>query len=314
MQTPVSTYTHTAGLIEPWGCIHASDELSSGALAAIAGVRPATLRQRLSRASLPASPSRAAVRFLIRQGAPARRDAPAVEIDEPKLPAGTAPESVNPEHLSEALFRSLCEGDIQLLVNSLHLSTRAAQRLFKKLGDAIAGNVFGLHLDLDLPVDPAAQMGVPRSRAKRAPPLSFARVDQEWTRRCLKVRSEKPNLAAMWSTVMHGLDPRSGQIATRGDQEFISLLNYLPVALNLVDKSRYRIGVVLDRSARKSDYASIRRIIDGTASKGCPIHEGNYIAPRGWAISAAVVESVSTGRRQIAALALLAIASELLPR
>jgi hypothetical protein len=310
MHTPVSTYTHTAGLIEPWACRQASDALSSSALATIAGLKPAALRQRLSRASLPAFPSRPAIRFLIKHLAPARREGLGEEIqEEPARPATSAGVSIDPEQFSEALFRSLRERDIQLLVDALHLSTGAAQRLTRRLSDAIRTNVFGL----DLTADDAAQLGVPRARAKPSAPLSFERVDREWVRKCLTARVAKPDLASVWLIVLRGLDPRTGQIAARSDQEFIALLNNLPVAIAQADEPRYRIGVVVHGALDKSAQASIRRIADGTASKGCPVHVKGMRPPKGWAVAGVIVETVPAGRRQVAGLAFLAIASMLLP-
>lgn len=312
MHTPVSTYTHTAGLIEPWACRQASDTLSSGALAAIAGLKPAALRQRLSRAKIPSSPSRSAVRFLIKQGVPAAQHVSAHETDELQTYASAARRSIDPEQFSEALFRSLREGDIQLMTDALHLSTAAAQRLIRRLRESIEANVFGLSIGLDLPAGDNELSGVPRARALPAAPLSFERVDRKWVQECLQARIANPALAAVWLIVLRGLDPRSGRIASRTDQEFITLLNSLPLAIAQSEESRYRVGVVVSTSVHKTALASIRGIVEGTNARGCQLQVAGVLPPKGWMLAGAVVETVPTGRRQIAGLAFLAVASALL--
>lgn len=312
MKTPVATYTHTTGLVEPWACRQVSDTLSSGALATIAGLRPAALRQRLSRAELSASPSRAAVRYLVKQGAPLPSDDLAEEPQEAAPMARSARDTVDPEQFGEALLRSLREGDLQLLVDALHLSTGAAQHLYGRLRAAVDANVFGLNLGLELPVQDDSTTVVPRARANPSAPLSFERVDVEWIRRCIGVRIANPNLAAVWSIVLRGLDPRSGHIAVSGDQEFISLLNHLPIATDQGDASKYRVGIVVDKSVRKTDRSRVLEITAGTASRDCQVHEADLRAPKGWALAGAVVETFTTGRRQISGLAFLALASSIL--
>jgi hypothetical protein len=312
MNTPVSTYTHTASLIEPWACRQASDTLSNGALAVIAGLKPAALRQRLSRADVPSSPSRSAVRFLIKQGVPAAHHVSESETGDPQIHASAAVRSIDPEQFSEALFRSLREGNMQLMADALHLSTAAAQRLTRRLRESIEANVFGLNVGLDLPDGENERMGVPRARALPAAPLSFERVDKKWVQECLIARITNPALAAVWQIVLRGLDPRSGQIAVRSDQEFISLLTSLPVAIAQSSESRYRVGVVVATSVHKTALASIRGIVDGTASRGCQLQVAGVLPPKGWMLAGAIVETVPTGRRQIAGLAFLAIASALL--
>lgn len=315
MHTPFSTYTHTTGLIEPWACRQVSGELSSTALATLAGLRPATLRQRLSRADVSVSPSsRPAICFLLMQGLQERSDAPVVETPSPTLAASLNNGSIDPEQFCEALFRSLRKGDMQPLMNSLHLSTNAAERLSQKLADALGANVFGLNVGIDPCVGTSAPMGVPRARAKLAAPLSFDRVDQAWIRKCFSIRCEHPELAATWSIVLRGLNPKSGIVAVRSDQELIALLSKLPKATDQSPTSPYRIGVVLDQSVGKDDQVTIREIVGKTASKGSQIHQAEFRAPRGWMLAGTVVESPRAGRRQIAGLAMLAVASELLPR
>ncbi|MBN8728173.1 MAG: hypothetical protein J0H15_10810 [Xanthomonadales bacterium] len=312
MQTPVSTYTHTAGLIEPWACRRASDELSSRAFASIAGLKPAALRQRLSRANLSASQPRLAVRYLIKAGAPSLHHALPHGLEESsdrtRMPGG----SIDPEQISEALFRALREGDIQLMVNALHLTNAAAQHLIRRLGDSTRANVFGLHFGLDLPPAENDRGGVPRARAQPAAPLSFERVDRKWVSACLEARIANPGLESVWRTVLHGLDPRTGQIAVRSDQEFVATLNSLPAAIAQTEEARYRVGVVVDSSVSMAELTSIRRITEGTNSRGCHVHRVGVRAPKGWMLAGAVVETVATGRRRIAGLAFLALASVLL--
>ncbi|MGQ0800700.1 MAG: hypothetical protein ACT4NL_11390 [Pseudomarimonas sp.] len=312
METPVSSYTHTTGLIEPWACRQVSDTLSSGALATLAGLKPAALRQRLSRANLSASPSRLAMRFLVKQGASAQRQAPACDLDAPETLTSAARRSIDPEQFSEALFRSLREGDIQLMADALHLSNSAAQHLVRRLRESIEANVFGLNFGLDLPAGDNERHVVPRARALPTAPLSFERVDRKWVHECLKARIANPALAAVWLIVLRGLDPRSGQIAVRSDQEFITLLTSLPVAIAQSEESRYRVGVVVSTSVHKTALASIRGIVEGTNSRGCQLQAAGVLPPKGWMLAGAVVETVPTGRRQIAGLAFLAIASALL--
>jgi hypothetical protein len=251
---------------------------------------------------------------LIKNKAPNRSDSLKGEKDESAPPASTRPHSIDAEQFCEALFRSLREGSLQPMTDALHLPSRAAQRLVTKLGDAIGTNVFGLHLGINSAADSSVPLGIPRARAAPSTPLSFERVDRAWVQRCLKARIENPALAATWSIVLRGLDPRSGQVAVRSDQEFITLLNCLPSATAQTEDSRNRFVVVVHRSVSKPDQESIRSIIEGTASKGCQMNEKGTRPPKGWALAGAVVETVTTGRRQIAALAFLAIASELLSK
>jgi hypothetical protein len=313
MQTPFSTYAHTTGLIEHWACRKVSEKLSSTALANLAGLRPAALRQRMSRGEVSVAPSsRPGIRFLIQQGAPSRSDTRLDEAPAPEPPPVAPRNALDPEQFCEALFRSLRGGNLQPLVDSLHLSVAAAQRLTRRIGDALGMNVFGLNLGIDLPVKDSPSMGVPRSRSKPSTPLSFERVDQAWLRRCLTIRCEHPELSSLWSIVLRGLDPRSGQIAARSDQEFIALLNQLPQATGQTGESPYRVAVIVDASVRRSDHENIQGIIAGTASKGCPMHEEAFRVPKGWALTGVAVESATTGRRLIAGIAFLALASELL--
>lgn len=313
MQTPFSTYAHTTGLIEPWACREASEELSSTALATLSGLRPAALRQRLSRSDVSISKSsRPAICFLLKQGLQERSATPVVETLSPPLPASPKSGAIDPEQFCEALFRSLRRGNLQPLIDSLHLSTAAAERLSHRLRDALETNVFGLNIGIELAVGTSAPAGIPRARAKESASKSFDRVDQQWIRACFRVRCEHPELAPIWSIVLRGLDPRSGAIAVRSDQEFIALLNQLPLATSQSDQSQFRISVVLDRSVSKVEQKSVQEILDGTASKGSPMHEAELRAPMGWMLAGTVVESPRTGRRQIAGLAMLAIASELL--
>lgn len=315
LQTPFSTYTHTAGLIEPWMCRQVSEELSSSALANLAGLKPAALRQRLSRGDVSVSrSSRPAICFLIKQGFHDRPGAPPdVATDAPHSAEGQKPGVIDPKQFCEALFRSLRKGDPQPLMDSLHLSANAAERLSRKLAEALGANVFGLNIGIDLSAH-SSTLGIPRARAKLSNPLSFERVDQVWIRQCFNALCERPDIAPLWSIVLRGLDPRSGVIAVRSDQEFIVLLNHLSSATCQSDLTPFRIRMVLDRSVRDDAEKVLREIVGGTASKGCPVQRSTFRAPRGWMQAGMVVESSRTGRRQIAGLALLAVASELLSR
>ncbi|MCB1554208.1 MAG: hypothetical protein KDJ14_10425 [Xanthomonadales bacterium] len=312
MHTPWTTYTHTAGLVEPWPCRTASDRLSTTALALVLDVKPAALRQRLCRSGVSGAAGRSTVRHLIQQALPPVPERiPASEVQRGPITSATGL-SVDPAQFCQALTRSARRGDLGPLARSLCLTEPLARRLDDRLAEVMEANVHGLNLGLARCGEPGTKTGVPRHCPARSAPLSYARLDETWVAGCLARRVERPQLEKVWKIVLRGLDTKTGVIAVRSDQEFIFLLNELPIAIGNTASDPYQLAVIADTSLGASELAFLAEISTGTRSSGCRVHSQSIRVPNGWSLAGVAVERKTSTRRQIAGLALAGLGSELL--
>lgn len=304
MSVSLETYVHTCGLIEPWASRSAGQKLSMSAIAALAGVTIAAARKRIYRAGLTSSTfsGRAAINVFVAAD-------PAPSSVATSIPDSTlaALQEIEPKALLNSLVRSLRLGKIGSLSSALRLTPQSSRSLNEALAQALTKNVFGFSLaGVPLP-EPASEL--PIAGPDRRPLQPFQRVDRSWIGACLMAMMKNRALLEVWSTVLRGFDPVSGFVAARNEDDFRLLLDLLPQAVGALQGESYVVQPVEDRRLSRAQSKVLQDFMKERGFTEDRIEKSSIVVPAGWLRAGVTVAKRGTGRRVIAGIALLAIAS-----
>ncbi|MBK9496366.1 MAG: hypothetical protein IPO08_18060 [Xanthomonadales bacterium] len=309
IQTSVSSYVHTANLVEPWYARTVSAALSSQAIATLAGLSAATLRQRTSRANLSADAPGAAIAMLVRSLCPSWPEVVAdVPVDLPLVREIETP-AVSLSDMVSALIRALRRGDLAAAWRGLHLSPRVGEALSARVIDALGTNAYGLPFSLGDAVSRRLQGDLPRRRVQRtgAETLSLRRPDESWIQACARRCESAPERVEVWRVVLKGIDPRTGIIAVDSIDALVTVLRGLGSAIGEQEASSLTIQVIVDQSLQESQLHEVRGLLAREGQSETALIRARMRVPVGWLQVGIGVVSSRSGRRQIAALATAAL-------